>query len=720
MQTDSTARGEGALDEDLEATRSVFDNVDPPWTPLTTSEVAGELDCVRRTAYNRLESLVDRGLLRTKKVGARGRIWWKPRPKRTGEGGEVSDRPFPDDSGSSTGEAGASIPDGQVEHLIRPILTLASLLMDASGTSRVTHLLETITPELPAIEDALVYRYDEERDVLSPSSRPAESRSNSRPPESRSDSRPPESRSNSRQAVSPDRTTIIGRVFRDQESTRFKRDSIDMRLAFESGNQSDVRNSTNRADIDQSRIEFGSVSSQDGERQSSETDQWGVAIPLGTHGVFVCTLSGKQKEKIPAGLLASIGSVAETAFDRIDRKRAFDRQREETAVLTDVNGVLQEIHEAIVEQSTREEIEETVCDHLARSYWYSFAWIGSVGSKTNGVTPRVEVGVDGYADSIPLSTDASEPAGRGPVGRAVRSGEIQVVRNVEEDPSFELWREYADAFGYNGAAAIPIVHRDTVYGVLGVYTARTHAFGEDEREAISHLGETIGFAIAAVERKRALMGDDLVELELDVPNAFDGFGDQSLGPLPVSHAVPVGDGDYLLYGTVPNPDESTSDQGHDGDDRERPLQIVERGVGNDRFEMRVSDPHVMSVLADHGTDVVSGRIEGSDLTVTCRMPPSVNPRRVLAAVRAVNPDATLTARRQVTRDSTAELLSQTVTDDLTERQRSVLEASYLAGYFDWPRANSGTEIAASLGISPATFHQHLRIAQRKILDDVVT
>ena len=41
--------------------------------PLTTAEVAEEFNCTDRTIYNKLDALVNDGLLKTKKVGARGR-----------------------------------------------------------------------------------------------------------------------------------------------------------------------------------------------------------------------------------------------------------------------------------------------------------------------------------------------------------------------------------------------------------------------------------------------------------------------------------------------------------------------------------------------------------------------------------------------------------------------------------------------------------------------
>jgi predicted DNA binding protein len=49
----------------------------------------------------------------------------------------------------------------------------------------------------------------------------------------------------------------------------------------------------------------------------------------------------------------------------------------------------------------------------------------------------------------------------------------------------------------------------------------------------------------------------------------------------------------------------------------------------------------------------------------------------------------------------------------------VLEAAFFAGYFEWPRDVSGEDLAESLGVSSPTFHQHLRNAQRKLLDAVL-
>lgn len=49
-----------------------------PFEPLTASEVADEVELGRRAVANRLEELANESppVLRTKKTGAKGRVWW--------------------------------------------------------------------------------------------------------------------------------------------------------------------------------------------------------------------------------------------------------------------------------------------------------------------------------------------------------------------------------------------------------------------------------------------------------------------------------------------------------------------------------------------------------------------------------------------------------------------------------------------------------------------
>lgn len=56
----------------------VFDERKDSSEPLTAPEIADALGVSRRTVYDRLDALRERGELTSKKVGGRSRVWWVP------------------------------------------------------------------------------------------------------------------------------------------------------------------------------------------------------------------------------------------------------------------------------------------------------------------------------------------------------------------------------------------------------------------------------------------------------------------------------------------------------------------------------------------------------------------------------------------------------------------------------------------------------------------
>lgn len=59
------------------------------------------------------------------------------------------------------------------------------------------------------------------------------------------------------------------------------------------------------------------------------------------------------------------------------------------------------------------------------------------------------------------------------------------------------------------------------------------------------------------------------------------------------------------------------------------------------------------------------------------------------------------------------------THTLTDRQFEVLECALEEGYFEWPRDANSETVAGKLGISRATFLEHLRKAQSKLLTEAL-
>ena len=191
-----------------------------------------------------------------------------------------------------------------------------------------------------------------------------------------------------------------------------------------------------------------------------------------------------------------------------------DNQRRET--LERIRTLLRNINRALVRAESRAEAEFHTCEIVSEADPYLFAWIGEIDSATGRIEPRASAGIeDGYLDDITITTDDT-PTGRGPGGTAVRERRVAVSQNVHEDPEFAHWREKALERGYQAVAAVPLEYRETLYGVLAVYSERPYAFDEDERALLAELGSDIGHAMHSLELQAELrMERTFIEQALD-------------------------------------------------------------------------------------------------------------------------------------------------------------------------------------------------------------
>jgi GAF domain-containing protein/DNA-binding Lrp family transcriptional regulator len=108
-----------------------IDTLGPPSTPVTTPEVAEGFDCTQRTIYNRLDSLVDDGVLQTKKVGANSRVWWHPIDGVIQQNGGVFDPRAP--VSLRDGQAPSLLSDSEMAERIRERKTRLDAFITATS-----------------------------------------------------------------------------------------------------------------------------------------------------------------------------------------------------------------------------------------------------------------------------------------------------------------------------------------------------------------------------------------------------------------------------------------------------------------------------------------------------------------------------------------------------------------------------------------------------------
>ncbi|SIQ85179.1 PAS domain S-box-containing protein [Haladaptatus litoreus] len=445
-----------------------------------------------------------------------------------------------------------------------------------------------------------------------------------------------------------------------------------------------------------------------------------IIVPLGEYGVFITSSeSVRDFDQIDFDLVRVLAANTEAALTRAERERAIARQRDELTTLNRINAIVRDINQALVASPTRDEIEQTVCERFAVSNVYHGALVGTLSTAEQGLSVQTAAGIDEtYLETVAKESTETES---GAAATAIRTGTVQVIEDVQTDPAFPASiKTAAWARNYRSAACIPFGHGETMYGVLVVYAARPTVIGEREQAVFAELGEMIGHAINAAESKQLLYSDRILELEFSL-SGTDSFFVTTSAELECSFTlngvVPASNDTYIFYvtssGVAPK---DVIERAKASPSIEYVRQIQSGDIDN-TFEMKIRGTKTTAqALIERGAYVRSGSITQGEGTLIAEVPANTEIRPLVEAVQAVHPSAALLAKRNREHPLHPEPdLHDELESMLTARQFEILLSAYLAGYFDYPRASTGAELAETLDISSPTFHQHLQAAQQKVL-----
>ncbi len=416
-----------------------------------------------------------------------------------------------------------------------------------------------------------------------------------------------------------------------------------------------------------------------------------------------------------------VGYVKVTRDMTTRRENKLRRER-----LLRVNTVIREINQTLVTAETHEEIERSICGLLTDTDPYVFAWYGEVeGSDDTELDIQEWAGAEqGYLEAI-SDTLADSDLGSGPTARALETNTVAVCQDIENDPAFEPWRDAALERGFRSSMAIPVSYGQAQYGTLGVYADEPDAFSEEEQAVFEELGRTIGHAKNALLRKDGLVSNYVTQLSLafDVgdPVAFDVAAETDAdeeAKFVMDETVTSSSGTILHFVTVEGYTESDVAALVEG----TPTAVTYRRLGeeSDRYVIEQRESDLVDVVSKYGGRVREFDLSRETANIVVELPQRVDVGEFLSILQEEYPDVELTAQRTVERDGpSGEELRTNVLAALTDKQHTALETAYFSGYFEWPRASDGEDVADSLDVSPSTFHQHLRSGERKVLEELL-
>ncbi|WP_420182378.1 bacterio-opsin activator domain-containing protein [Haloarcula sp. KBTZ06] len=421
---------------------------------------------------------------------------------------------------------------------------------------------------------------------------------------------------------------------------------------------------------------------------SSRDLRWRFAASLLDDGVppdVVCALGGWDRlDRLDPLLDEPDRETIVAAVDESGERAAPSESRRALDWITTVS-------EALAAAATGEAIATAVCDHLTETAGFEFAWLAE--RTGDGLTLRT-------------TTEISESAVERQIHEHIESvtapldvGEVRVVD---------------DSAG--PVALVPLVRENAVSGVIGV--GSREELTDAERAVLSALGVQVGHAQVAAERKRLLLADTVTELEFhcaDGRTFTAGVSGALQCTVELSGVVPVAGQSLLYYLMVEGASADAILSYADTDDGVTDARLLEEHSDGVLLEVVVTDTPALQ-LVESGGRVRSVTATDGVATIAVELPSEADIRPTVNAVTDAYPETSLAAKRETERPAETETgFRDRLTDTLSDRQETVLQAAYHSGYFEWPRGSTAEELADSLDVSSPTLHNHLRKAQQKVL-----
>lgn len=363
---------------------------------------------------------------------------------------------------------------------------------------------------------------------------------------------------------------------------------------------------------------------------------------------------------------------------------------------------------AAVDATDRAELLAAVPAALTEDPRWDAAW---TATREGRAGPLSVADAAGEAAPLEAARESDGGGGRGggtPWTAALDRGEPVVGTVVTDDAE-------------RPALAVPIAYEGATAGVCCAIAAGEPPT-ERERRALALVGRVAGRGLTALRWRDLLHSDAVLRLEFRTSDArafLPALTDRLDCTVELESTVVVSDAELLCYLSIEGarpPAIADVVAAVDGIAEPRVVETREDGC---RLSVVVSGGSPVRALTRRGATIAEATAADGRLRVVAEVPAGTDVGPIADGLRASFPDARLVGRQVVDAPpTTGSQLRETVTERFTDRQRTALEAAYESGYFDWPRDSTAEEVADAMGVSSPTFHNHLRKAQRELLEAV--
>jgi diguanylate cyclase (GGDEF)-like protein/PAS domain S-box-containing protein len=227
------------------------------------------------------------------------------------------------------------------------------------------------------------------------------------------------------------------------------------------------------------------------DRQMAQAAYLASIDPDGTDSAFVMRLLTSSGEwRFIEGVLTDC--LSDQAIHGIVGN---GRDVTERTYLTRALSTLSEGNQILVHAQDEETLIADICQAVVTAGVYPLTWVGyAEPDDAKNVRIVAAAGLTAILDGIEFGWGEDE-LGFGPIGGAIRSGEVQVVNDMLTMAAPPKRRERIREFNLRSMCTFPLrLHGDTL-GMIAIYSEQLNYFGPSEVETLSELAAELAYGI---------------------------------------------------------------------------------------------------------------------------------------------------------------------------------------------------------------------------------
>ena len=159
--------------------------------------------------------------------------------------------------------------------------------------------------------------------------------------------------------------------------------------------------------------------------------------------------------------------------------------------------MLSACNEALIRATSQDALLQEICRITVDIGGYLGAWVGFArDNAAKSIDPVAASGaVPGYLRELQFSWSDAVPLGHAPTGRTIRTGQVEIVEDIELDVTLGPWIDLVRAAGIHSMISLPLCNAQRTFGLLFLYADEVIQVGTDEIKLLQELANDLAFGI---------------------------------------------------------------------------------------------------------------------------------------------------------------------------------------------------------------------------------